>query len=50
MIDDANGLLQSVANDVAPVVIDAIDLNGVIERIDIQEVVERIDMNAFLPR
>jgi hypothetical protein len=48
LIDDANGVLQSVANEVAPVVIDAIDLNDVIERIDIQEVVERIDMNALL--
>ena len=48
LINDASGVLQSVANDVAPGVVDAIDVNAVVQRVDIQEVVERVDMNAVL--
>ncbi len=37
-----------MANDVAPGVVEAIDVNGVVQRIDIQAVVERVDLNAVL--
>lgn len=46
--DDASGVLQSVANEVAPLVVDAIDINDVVRRVDIQEVVERVDLNVVL--
>ena len=39
---------QSMANDVAPGVVEAIDVDGVVRRIDIQAVVERVDLNAAL--
>ena len=41
-------LLQSVANDVGPGVVDAIDVDGVVQRIDIQATIERVDLNAVL--
>jgi len=41
-------LLQSVANDVAPGVVSAIDVDGVVRRIDIQATIERVDLNAVL--
>ncbi len=41
-------LLQSVANDVAPGVVSAIDVDGVVQRIDIQATIERVDLNAVL--
>ena len=48
LVNDASGVLQSVANDVAPGVVDSIDVNAVVQRVDIQEVIERVDMNAVL--
>ena len=50
MVEEGTELLQSVANDVAPGVVDAIDVDGVIRRIDIQAVVERVDLNAALEK
>ena len=45
LVEEGTELLQSVANDVAPWVVEAIDVDGVIRRIDIQAVVERVDLN-----
>ena len=50
MVEEGTELLQSVANDVAPGVVEAIDVDGVIRRIDIQAVVERVDLNAALEK
>jgi hypothetical protein len=50
LVEEGTELLQSVANDVAPGVVEAIDINGVVRRIDIQAVVERVDLNAALEK
>ena len=48
LIDEGTGLIQSVADEVVPGVVDAMDLNQVVEKIDIQAIVERVDLNAVL--
>ena len=50
LLDDANAILQSVANEVAPVVVGAIDVDGVVQQIDIQEIVDKVDVQAILDR
>lgn len=50
LIGDASGVLQSVANGVAPAVVGAIDVNGVVERVDIQAVAERVDIQGIVDR
>ena len=50
LLADAGGVLQSVANGVAPGVVNAIDVNGVVERVDIQGVVDRVDLQETLDR
>jgi hypothetical protein len=50
LLADATGVLQSVANEVAPGVVGAIDINDVVERVDIQEVVDRVDIQEVVGR
>ena len=47
---DANAIMQSVANEVAPVVVNAIDLDGVVQQIDIQEIIDKVDIQAIVER
>jgi hypothetical protein len=50
LLEDVSAVLQSVVVEVAPVMIDAIDVNEIVDRIDVNEVVERIDLNALIER
>ena len=48
--DDAAAVLQSVVNEVAPTVVNAIDVGEVVDRVDIQAVIDRVDLNSVLAR
>lgn len=48
--DDATAILQSVVNEVAPTVVNAIDVDEVVDRVDIQAVLARIDVDALIDR
>ena len=50
LIEDASGVIQSVANEVAPGVVGAIDINGVVQRVDIEAVVDRVDIQRIVSR
>jgi hypothetical protein len=49
-LEDASAVVESVAVEVAPGVVDALDVQAVIERIDLQAVLDRIDLNEVLER
>jgi hypothetical protein len=48
LVESAGGLVQTVANEVVPPVLDAVDIDEVVQRIDLQAVVERLDLNVLL--
>jgi len=48
--DDATAILQSVVNEVAPTVVNAIDVDEVVDRVDVQAVLARIDIGALIDR
>ena len=50
VLDGAGGIVRSVASDVAPSVVDAVDVNEVVGRVDIESVVDRIDLDDVLSR
>ena len=49
-VEDATEILQSVANEVAPGVVGAIDVNTVVQRVDFQAVTEQLDVQSILER
>jgi hypothetical protein len=48
--EGATEIVGSVAKEVAPEVVDALDVDQVIQDIDVQAVLERLDLNALLAR
>lgn len=50
MLETATELVQAVAYEVTPMVVGALDVNGVVERVDIQAIVERIDVERVIDR
>ncbi|MET0663507.1 MAG: hypothetical protein ABWZ42_10285 [Ilumatobacteraceae bacterium] len=50
VFESATELVQAVAYEVTPMVVGALDVNGVVERVDIQAIVERIDVERVLDR
>jgi len=50
ILESAGGLVQTVANEVVPPVVDAVDLDDVLDRIDIQAILERVDLNTLLEK
>jgi hypothetical protein len=48
LVDDATAVLQSVANEVVPGVVDALDVGAIVQRIDVQAIVDQIDIQALL--
>jgi hypothetical protein len=50
LINDATGVIQSVANEMVPPVVDAIDVNEVVGRLDIEAVVDRVDIQGVVNR
>jgi predicted thioredoxin/glutaredoxin len=43
-------LVQSVANEVVPGVVDALDIDEVVQRLDIQAIVDRVDIESLIDR
>ena len=50
LLEGAGGLAQSVAVEVVPPVIDAVDIDAVLARVDINALLERVDLDALLER
>jgi hypothetical protein len=50
VLDGAGGIVRSVASDVAPGVVDAVDVDEIVRRIDIWSVVDRIDLDDVVDR
>ena len=48
--EGASDIVQSVANEVAPGVVGALDVDDVVQRVDIQAVLDRIDLGELLER
>ncbi len=46
----ATGIVRTVAKEVAPGVVDAVDVNEVVERVDVQGVIDRIDVQGVVER
>ena len=44
----ATGIVRTVAKEVVPGVVDAVDVNEVVERVDIQGVVDRVDVQGLV--
>jgi hypothetical protein len=50
LLEGAGEIVQSVAIEVVPPVVDALDVDGVIQRVDLDALLERIDMDALVDR
>jgi hypothetical protein len=50
LVEGAGELLQSVANEVVPGVVEALDVDEVVQRLDVQAIVDRIDLDTVLDR
>jgi hypothetical protein len=50
LLEGAGDLVQSVANEVVPGVVEALDVDEVIQRLDIQAILDRVDMEALLAK
>ena len=50
VFETATEIVQAVAYEVTPMVVGALDVNGVVERVDIQAIVERIDVERVIDR
>jgi hypothetical protein len=50
VLDGAEGIVRSVASDVAPGVVDAVDVDEIVRRVDVGSVVDRIDLDDVLQR
>src|SRR4051812_16822564 len=48
--EGASDIVQSVANEVAPAVVGALDVDDVVQRVDVQAVLMRIDIDDLLER
>ena len=50
LIDDATEIVQSVANEVAPGIVGAIDVDEIVQRVDIQAILDKVDVQALMDR
>src|SRR3954468_17744466 len=50
LLEGAGELVQSVANEVVPGVVGALDIDEVVQRLDIQAILDRVDMEAILAK
>jgi hypothetical protein len=50
LLGDATEIVQSVANEVAPGVVGAIDVDKIIQRIDVQALLDRVDLDQLIDR
>jgi hypothetical protein len=50
LLEGAGELVQSVANEVVPSVVDAIDVDELVQRVDVQALLDRVDIDELLER
>jgi len=50
LLEPANAIVQSIVQEVAPVVVAAVDVDGVVQQIDIQQIVDRIDIQQIVDK
>jgi hypothetical protein len=50
LLEGAGELVQSVAVDVVPPVVDALDIDAVVQRVDIDALLDRVDVDALVDR
>lgn len=50
LIGGAEGLVQTVAVEVVPPVVDALDIDAVVQRVDIAAILERVDLDTLLEK
>ena len=50
LLDGATEIVQSVANEVAPGVVGALDVDEVVQRVDVQAIVDKVDIEAVVDR
>jgi hypothetical protein len=48
IVGDVTAVLQSVVNEVAPGVVDALDVQEIVERVDIQSIVDQLDIQSIV--
>src|SRR5947209_4152779 len=48
LLEGAGDLVQSVAVEVVPPVVDALDVDAVVQRLDIDAILERVDLDTLL--
>ena len=48
IVGDVTAVLQSVVNEVAPGVVDALDVQEIVERVDIQSIVDQVDIQSIV--
>ena len=46
LLDGATEIVQSVANEVAPGVVGALDVDQVVQRVDVQAIVDKVDIDG----
>ena len=50
LLDGATEIVQSVANEVAPGVVDALDVDEVVQRVDVQTIVDKVDVESIVDK
>jgi hypothetical protein len=50
LLEGAGELVQSVAVEVVPPVVDALDVDAVVQRVDVEAILERVDLDAVLAK
>ena len=48
IVGDVTAVLQSVVNEVAPGVVDSLDVQEIVERVDIQSIVDQVDIQSII--
>ena len=48
IVGDVTAVLQSVVNEVAPGVVDVLDVQEIVERVDIQSIVDQLDIQSIV--
>ena len=50
LLENAGGIAQTVAVEVVPPVINAVDIDAILDRIDLDALLARVDVNALVER
>src|SRR5207344_943524 len=48
IVGDVTAVLQSVVNEMAPGVVDSLDVQEIVDRVDIQSIVDQVDIQSII--